>query len=91
MLVLKLLPLVVLRYRGHADGCGGPGSKRQQKVEEPLARGSKWYEYVIPYTGLSGFSTVISNAYTPVRVLVCTRRRGTPCTTPSIPCMYDTS
>ena len=39
MLVLKLLPLVVLRYRGHADGCGGPGSKRLKNLSRGGTRG----------------------------------------------------
>ena len=39
VLVLKLLPLVLLRYRGHADGFGGPGSNRLKNLSRGGTRG----------------------------------------------------
>ena len=39
VLVLKLLPLVLLRYRGHADGVGGPGGNRLKNLSRGGARG----------------------------------------------------
>ena len=39
VLVLKLLPLVLLRYRGHADGVGGPGGNRLKNLSRGGTRG----------------------------------------------------
>ena len=37
----KLLPLVLLRYRGHADGFGGPGSSRLKNLSSRGHKGNR--------------------------------------------------